>query len=382
MNRLTITLLTAASLALASGGQCQETRNPHERAMERVRALSDSEYVRLLPFGKSHQDRSIPAFVISDFSKEPSKKARILICSGQHGDEPSPVTSVLTLCEDLASGGRSNLLAKCMFIVAPVVNPDGSAASERSNGHGVDINRDWMALATREARYVDGIIRSWKPHVLIDAHEWTGQSNVTGNGIEVPRCPLPSQKRAVGRLAEDAGHQSGLKPIACSSRSDKRLFHRRYALLGYGAYLLETAAGESDAAKTRRYNSAIVAIADALARDRRVRGELSPASERFELAAVSSYLENAPAEQETLVCSAFPLTMMMLGVYCFLVWVMRPAARQEQIRWSRRFTRCLVEGDVEIHPLARGRNVPHPITAKSWINRRLRTRHVPEGGRR
>ena len=257
----------------------------------------------------------------------------------------------------------------------PVVNPDGTAESRRVNAQGKDVNRDWMALETCEAQYVDGIVKRWKPHVLIDVHEWTGAPPVAENGIEVPKCPLRSQETAVNDLAGRVARQAGLTPIPCTAYSDKRLFHRRYALLGYGSYLLETGPEEDYAAKDKSYKSAVSTIALALAEDRAMRTVLSPASKRFDARAVSAYMAAVPAANHKSACSAFPLAALMVGIYCLLVWVMKPLGRKDETGWSRRFRRCLVEGEMEAHLLVM-RHTPHPITLKSWIHRRIRVRYA------
>ena len=80
-------LLTAIALPVFA--------NPYDEAMKRVRLISNLPHVRLLPFGKSEDGRRIPAYVISDFAKNPKDKARILVVSGQHGDEYIMFCSIL-----------------------------------------------------------------------------------------------------------------------------------------------------------------------------------------------------------------------------------------------------------------------------------------------
>ncbi len=378
MNRCKMVLFVltqALVLVWLSSARCPAKPNPYDRALRRVRSLSESQHVRLLPFGRSHSGRSIASMVISDFSRDASNKARIVICAGQHGDEYNAVRSVLSFCEEVASGERPDLLSSCAIVVVPVVNPDGTAESHRFNAQGTDINRDWMALDTCEAKYVDGIIRRWKPHVLVDLHEWTDSPPVAGNAIEVPKCPLQSQETAAGDLAVRVARRSGLARIMCSAYSDKRLLHRRYALLGYASYLLETGPGDSYADKDRSYRSALGTIAEAVADSRALSARLSPASRRFDLKAVSAYVAAAAPDSHRSARSAFPLAAMMLGIYCLLVWVMKPLGGKDQAGWSRRFRRCLVEGEVEAHPLVT-KHTPHPITLKSWMHRRTRARYA------
>ena len=351
--------------------------NPYDHAMRRVRLLSNSPHVRLIPFGKSHQGRAIPAFVISDFAVTSEKKARVMVCAGQHGDERNPVTSVMSLCGKLASGSRPDLLRRCVFIVVPIVNPDGFAAGKRLNARGLDINRDWKSLQTREARFVDGVIRAWRPHALIDAHEWTGPTLTPGNEIESPPTATKSQSYAMIGLARRVENRSALVALRCNPEGNTTLFHRRYSSKGYAAFLVETADGVSCEAKRRAYGNAILTVARAAA-DSEARTVLSPSSKRFCLSLVAPYLEALPPDLSTaaILSLSKDALALVLGVgYCLLVWVMRSTARGGDAKWSRKFTTCLVEPEIDADSLAL-RHSRHPITSKSWINRRLRSRYA------
>ena len=95
------------------------------------------------------------------------------VCS-VHGDEPSGREACMHLARDMAASDDAAVVrllreTTVLFINA---NPDGWAANTRENATGVDVNRDYMELATPEARAVTQTIRDWKPDVLNDLHEY------------------------------------------------------------------------------------------------------------------------------------------------------------------------------------------------------------------
>lgn len=364
--------ISAALILLASA----VSASPYNDAMHTVRVLSDSSYVRLLPFGKTHNDRDIPAFVLSDFTIPSQDKARILILAGQHGDEFDPVKSVLAMCKALSAGGDTTLLKKCAIVVVPMANPDGVANCRRQNGVDVDINRDWTALTTHEGQFVNSIITAWKPNLLIDVHNWNGPSPTPGNAIEAPNAGAGERTGAMVAIARHAGISSGLALVACHPYSDKRLFHRHYCSLGYAAYLLETRNGETFDARYRMYKTAIMSLITQIDQNQGARYALSPASMQFKPYTLSAYLEpdsKKPTDSSSMM-GAF-----VLAVACvIIVALMKPFARNEQTVWSRRFTMCAVDPEIESSRLVH-RHAPHPITARSWVNRRLRSRYAPAG---
>ncbi|MEN6355583.1 MAG: M14 family zinc carboxypeptidase [Armatimonadota bacterium] len=348
--------------------------NPYAEAMHTVRVLSDSSCVRLLSFGKSHNERDIPAFVLSDFTIPSQNKARILICAGQHGDEFDPVKSVLALCKSLTVGSDPDLLKRCAIIVIPMVNPDGVADCRRVNGVDVDINRDWIAMTTRESRFVNGVISAWKPNLLIDVHNWNEPSSTPGNAIEAPNAGTGERASAMTAIARHAGASSGLSLVLCHPYSDKRLFHRHYCSLGYAAYLLETQNNESFDARCNTYKAAIKSLVMQTVQNQGGRYVLSPASMQFKPDSVSTYLDPAPNESTT---ASSMMGAFVLAIACvIIVALMKPFSRNEQTVWSRRYILCAVDPEIGSDRLVH-RHAPHPITARSWVNRRLRSRYAP-----
>ena len=349
--------------------------NPYDGVIRLVHALSSSPYVRPLPSGRTYSGQSIPAYVITDFSVEPEAKTRIMVCAGQHGNEFGAVRSVLSLSCRLASGSDPGLLKRCVFILVPMVNPTGIIASTRENNEALDLNRDWSSLGAAETQYVDSLIRTWKPNLLVDAHEWTDALPTNGDEIEAPYCLVADQRSAVHSLAVKISAACGSVAVDCSAAADKSLFHRNYGCMGYGAFLLETAVGDSYARKNALYLSAILTLAKAVSGDPALRAVLSPAASRFKPAPVLAYLQpENPAGPDAYARIFYGIMLLAIG-YALLLWVAKPFAPANCLQWSRRFTRCEVDESVPIRPIL-ARHIPTPITSRSWVNRRLRARYA------
>lgn len=88
--------------------------------------------------GTSVQGRSITAYSFG------SGSSKIIFVGGTHGDEKSSVYSLNSLVDYLESHAAS-LPANRTVIVIPNLNPDGSAASRRTNTNNVDLNRNFPA---------------------------------------------------------------------------------------------------------------------------------------------------------------------------------------------------------------------------------------------
>ena len=96
-------------------------------------------------------------------SPEPVK-ARILFIGGTHGDEYSAVSVVfkwLSFLEQDAHGFQ--------WRVAPLLNPDGllRKKSTRTNGNGVDLNRNPPQTGCRKASFIGSILPAAIPDVIL-----------------------------------------------------------------------------------------------------------------------------------------------------------------------------------------------------------------------
>jgi len=95
---------------------------------------------------------------------------RILIVAGQHGDERRGRQAVTQFVEH--GQPAQDRAAPVGIAVVPDANPDGTAQGVRTNARGVDLNRDHLRLAAAETRALHQFVRSWRPHLVVDVHDF------------------------------------------------------------------------------------------------------------------------------------------------------------------------------------------------------------------
>lgn len=122
---------------------------------------------------------------LQDCSERP-----ILFVGGVHGDEPEGVRLAEELLKWLKYEEAQNSAGLRPWILIPCLNPDGYSKNERTNGHGVDLNRnfpcrDWSPDA-KAPRYCPGpspgsepevqalvkLIGDEKPQLIVHFHSW------------------------------------------------------------------------------------------------------------------------------------------------------------------------------------------------------------------
>jgi protein MpaA len=136
--------------------------------------------------GKSAAGNPIEIFKKTNTS---SVKKPFLFIGGVHGDEPEGVEMAQKLLQWLTEAEKSQSLRS--WILIPCINPDGYKNNQRTNGNGVDLNRnfpskDWTSENSRGARYSPGshagsepevavlvqVIEQEKPEVIFHFHSW------------------------------------------------------------------------------------------------------------------------------------------------------------------------------------------------------------------
>lgn len=164
------------------GGADWTTLAEEQRFLRQVDAMSDRVSITLA--GRTLEGRRLDLVQIGAGPRTPQQVAagsNVLIACSQHGNEPAGREACLQMIRDLAlddSPATTRLLANSTILVVPTANPDGRAADTRGNSEGVDINRDHLALTTREARAIAKIVRDYKPQIVHDAHEYGGAVDV------------------------------------------------------------------------------------------------------------------------------------------------------------------------------------------------------------
>lgn len=139
---------------------------------------SRSDRVDVRQVGTSGQGRPISAITIGHPAppslKATSKGSVAMLNCSIHGDEPSGREACMSLARDLATTKDPRWLRflSSTTVVLTDINPDGWVANTRTNAAGVDVNRDFLALKTPEARTLAKLIGEVKPDVLNDLHEY------------------------------------------------------------------------------------------------------------------------------------------------------------------------------------------------------------------
>lgn len=134
---------------------------------------SDPELMKLEIVGRTQQGRDIPMVRVSRPGTDENEKLRVLYLGCVHGNEPAGTEGLLYFLEQLASDDSvASLLDKIDFYIMPMVNIDGAEAGRRPTGNNTDLNRDQTLLTTPEARTMQRVAATVRPHVFIDFHEY------------------------------------------------------------------------------------------------------------------------------------------------------------------------------------------------------------------
>lgn len=180
--------------------------------------------------GRSYEGRPIRAVHVA------GEGQRVLVIGCVHGDE----------CEGIEV---TRLLARSrphadLWLVHQL-NPDGFARRRRTNAHGVDLNRDFVAATQRETRIARKLILRLRPDVTIWFHQ--PQSVVRAWGAS--RAPARRYARLAG-----VPYRSLPWPPGSASRWQNRL--------GQASFVVELPPGELPDEVARRHADAVLALAE------------------------------------------------------------------------------------------------------------------------
>jgi hypothetical protein len=115
----------------------------------------------------------------------------VYIQANIHAGEVEGKEAALMLARDLALGENPSYLDELVVLIAPIFNPDGNekispdnrrnqvgpeqGVGVRTNGLGLDLNRDGMKLESPEVLgLVQNVMLRWDPAVLLDSHTHNG----------------------------------------------------------------------------------------------------------------------------------------------------------------------------------------------------------------
>jgi len=260
---LTILLACAAWPAGAEivadiAGLVPRQAHSYAEVMAALQELHATERVRCWSLGTTHEGRTVAMAVVHDPEHDPRSLRKLLIIARQHGNEPAGSEAALALLRHFAAGeGQAEraLLRRVALMIVPMANPDGASRSQRRNGAGVDLNRDWASLSQPETQAIEGAFLEWRPDVVIDLHELpaaSSKSSYQENFVEtIASCQaLPAVLGAsCGRTSAQISvwmKRYGI-PLNCyydTPGDDVRLCHRHFGLHHLvPSYLFESKTG-------------------------------------------------------------------------------------------------------------------------------------------
>ncbi len=109
---------------------------------------------------------------------------QILMWSQMHGDESTATKSIFDLLHfllDTENALAQQILKACTIHIIPMLNPDGSERYTRENALGIDLNRDAVNLATKEAQVLHTQLKELKPDFAFNLHDQTSYYSVSGS---------------------------------------------------------------------------------------------------------------------------------------------------------------------------------------------------------
>jgi hypothetical protein len=197
------------------------------------------EIIRVTDFGRSAQGRPLPLVIVSSegaFTPEAATatgKPILLIQSCIHAGEVDGKDATLMILRDIALGRRPGLAEGAVALFAPIYNADGhelvspyNRANQngpdemgyRATANGIDLNRDFLRLASTEAKAMAQLVATWQPHLHVDNHVTNGSDHawiLTWLVAEAPQLPAPVDAWIDGHLpeilaeVEARGHPNG-----------------------------------------------------------------------------------------------------------------------------------------------------------------------------
>lgn len=163
--------------------------------LDSLRALGAPIHVGSI--GTSTEGRLIPYVVASRPLVTTPEEARatgrpiVYVQGNIHGGEVEGKEALQALLRDLSLDPAPNALDSIVLVAVPVYNPDGNDAfapqsvnrseqngpeivGERTNGQGLDLNRDYVKADAPETRASLAMFRAWEPDVFVDLHTTDG----------------------------------------------------------------------------------------------------------------------------------------------------------------------------------------------------------------
>ena len=168
--------------------------------------------IRVTTFGRTAEGRSLPLVIVSsDGAFTPAAAAAtgkpiLLLQSGIHAGEIDGKDASLMLLREIALGHRGDLAEAAVTLFIPIYNLDGherisplNRANQngpvegmgfRATTSGLNLNRDFLRLASPEARALARLVADWRPHLHVDNHVTNGSDHAWVLTWLVAEAPL------------------------------------------------------------------------------------------------------------------------------------------------------------------------------------------------
>lgn len=153
--------------------------------------------IKVWTMGRSTEGRDIPVVLASRplvagaEEAHASGKPVVYLQANIHAGEVEGKEAAQMLLRELTLGSLRPLLDSVVLLVVPIYNTDGNEAwapgavnrpgqngpetvGRRSNGQGLDLNRDYVKLEAPESRASVELITRWDPDAFIDLHTTNG----------------------------------------------------------------------------------------------------------------------------------------------------------------------------------------------------------------
>lgn len=215
-----LSVLTVFVLAVACGGQedeekedtakvdLEELKTPAEESnwekttsseevIDFCQTVADNSEGRIIldtTTFKTEFDTPIPYMIVSDKAPEspedvPEDKGVVYVNCNIHSGEVEGKEAMMIFAREVAQGKHDDLLKDLVVIIVPNNNPDGNddldknrietqftpkLVGTRSEGNGLNINRDMTKLESACARTIVQLMNDWNPILFIDAHATDG----------------------------------------------------------------------------------------------------------------------------------------------------------------------------------------------------------------
>lgn len=169
----------------------------HEDIAALLQTLPHSFGVTIL--GKSFQGRNI-SLVEWGYGQ-----TKIFLWSQMHGDEATGTMALFDLFRFLSREDAqvAELSANCRLFILPMVNPDGAATFTRRSSQQIDINRDYLQLATPEAAILKKCRDDIQPDFGFNLHDQLTLWSVSGS----------LKPATLSFLAPSADAESSISPV-------------------------------------------------------------------------------------------------------------------------------------------------------------------------